>query len=147
MVAVLQFWGDEASSADGLVYRGCDHPISALAEYVLNTINPGLDSGSKITWNDVVIRTPWMAKRLHDMTAPQEMTVRHQALPVQGESSELEVILEKRYSEQLLRSKGWGKLISENPTVPSHKPITSSTPGLTQAGRGDALKLHLKRAA
>ena len=43
MVAVLQFWGDEASSADGIVYGGCEHPISALAEYVLNTINPGLD--------------------------------------------------------------------------------------------------------
>ena len=42
-------------------------------------------------------------------------------------------------------SKGRGKLIAENPTVPGHKPVTSS--GLTKAGRGDALKLHLKRAA
>ena len=33
----------------------------------------------------------------------------------------------------------------ENPTVPSHKPVTSS--GLTKVGRGDALKLHLKRTA
>ena len=29
MVAVLQFWGDEVSSTDGIVYGGCDHPISA----------------------------------------------------------------------------------------------------------------------
>ena len=43
MVAVLQFWGDEASTANGIVYRGHECPISALAEYVLNTINPGLD--------------------------------------------------------------------------------------------------------
>ena len=64
--------------------------------------------------------------------ATQEMTVRHQALPVPGESSELEVVLEKRYSEQLLHSKGRGKLVAENPTVPGHKPITSSTPGLTK---------------
>ena len=146
MVAVLQFWGDEASSADGIVYGGCEHPISALAEYILNTINPGLDPGSKITWDDVVIRTPWMAKRLHSMTATQEMMVRRQALPVQGESLELEVIMEKRYSKQLLRSKGRGKLIAKNPTIPGHKPVTSSTPELTKAGRGDALKLHLKRA-
>ena len=82
MVAVLQFWGDEASSTDGIVYGGCEHPISALAEYVLNTINLSLDPGSKITWNDVVIRTPWMTKRLHGMTAAQEMMVRRQALPV-----------------------------------------------------------------
>ena len=147
MVAVLQFWGDEASSADGIIYGGRECPVSALAEYILNTINLGLDPGSKITWDDVVIRTPWMAKRLHGMTDAQEMTVRHQALPVQGESSELEVVLEKRYSEQLLHSKRRGKLVAENPTVPSRKPITSSTPGLTKAGRGDALKLHLKRAA
>ena len=58
MVAVLQFWGDEASSADGIVYGGHEHPVSALAEYVLNTINLGLDPRSKITWDDVVIRTP-----------------------------------------------------------------------------------------
>ena len=34
---------------------GREHPVSALAEYVLNTINPGLDPGSKITWDDLVI--------------------------------------------------------------------------------------------
>ena len=147
MVAVLQFWGDEASTTDGIVYGGRERPVSALAEYVLNTINPGLDSGSKITWDDVVTRNPWMAKRLHGMTAAQEMMVRCQALPVQGESSELEVVLEKRYSEQLLHSKGRGKLIAENPTAPGHKPVTSFLPGLTKVGRGDALKLHLKRAA
>ena len=132
MVAVLQFWGDEASSTNGIVYGGREHPISALVEYVLNTINPGLDPRSKITWDDVVIRTPWMTKRLHSMMAAQEMTVRHQALPVQGESSELEVVLEKRYSEQLLHSKGRGKLVVENPTVPCHKSVTSS--GLTKVG-------------
>ena len=109
-------------------------PRKPLAEYVLNTINLGLDPGSKITWDDIVTRTPWMAKWLHGMTAAQEMMVRCQALPVQGESLELEVILEKRYSEQLLHSKGRGKLIAENPTTPGHKPITSSPPGLTKVG-------------
>ena len=96
MVAVLQFWGDEASSTDGVVYRGRECPISALAEYVLNTINPGLEPGSKITCDDVVIRTPWMAKWLYGMTAAQEKTVRRQALPVPGVSSELEIALERR---------------------------------------------------
>ena len=76
MVVVLQFWGDEASTADGKVYGGYECPISALAEYVLNTINPGLEPGSKITWDDIVTRTPWMAKRLHGMMAAQEMTVK-----------------------------------------------------------------------
>ena len=134
MVAVLQFWGDEASTADRIVYGGRECPVSALAEYVLNTINPGHDLGSKITWDDVVTRSPWMAKRLYGMMATQEMTVKCQALPVQGESSELEVILEKRYSEQLLHSKGRRKLIAEDPTIPGCKPITSSPPGLTKVG-------------
>ena len=133
MVVVLQFWGDEASTTDGIVYGGCECPVSTLAEYVLNTINPGLDPGSKITWDDIVTQTPWMAKRLHGMTAAQEMTVRCQALSVQGESSELKVVLEKRYLEQLLRSKGRVKLV-ENPTTPGHKPVTSFPPGLTKIG-------------
>ena len=56
MVAVLQFWGDEASSTNGIIYGGHECPVSTLAEYILNTINPGLDPGSKITWDDIVIR-------------------------------------------------------------------------------------------
>ena len=146
MVAVLQFWGDEASSADGIVYGGRDRPVSTLAEYVLNTINQGLEPGSKVTWDDVVIQTPWMAKRLHGMTAAQEKMVRHQALPVPGMSSELEITLERRYSEHILSSAlGRGKLVIENPTAAGSKPITSP-PGLTKAGRGNTLKLHLRRA-
>ena len=92
LVAVLQFWGDEASSADGIIYGGHKCPISALAEYILKTINPGLEPRSKVIWDDVVTRMPWMAKRLHGMTAAQEKTVRCQALPVPGVSSELELV-------------------------------------------------------
>ena len=98
LVVVLQFWGDEASIADGMVYRGRVCPVSALAEYVFNVINPGLEPGSWITWDDIVIRTPWMSKWLHGMTAMQEMTVRRQALLVPSESSELELALERRFS-------------------------------------------------
>ena len=126
MVAVCQFWGDEASSTNCIIYRGCDCPVSTLAEYVFNTINLGLEPGPKITWDDVVIWTPWMAKQLHGMTPPQEKTVRHQALPVPGMSSELEIALERRYSEHVLSfSMGRGKLVIENPTAPGPKPVTS----------------------
>ena len=98
MVAVLQFWGDEASSTDSVIYGGHKHPVSALAEYVFNTINLGLEPGSKITWDDVVIWTPWMAKWLHGMTAAQGKMVRCQALPVPGMSLELEIALERSMS-------------------------------------------------
>ena len=104
MVAILQFWADEASSTDGIIYGGCNCPVSTLAEYIFNTINPGLEPRSKITWDDVVIQTPWMAKRLHGMIAAQEKTVRHQALLVPGMFSELEIALERRYSKHVLSS-------------------------------------------
>ena len=55
LVAVLQFWGDEVSITDGVVYGDRVCPISALAEYVFNAINPGLEPGSQITWDDIVI--------------------------------------------------------------------------------------------
>ena len=145
LVSVLQFWGDKASSTDGLVYGGCECPVSTLAEYVLNTINPGLDPGSKVSWDDVVTRTPWLSKRLYGMTAAQETMVRHQALLVPGKSSDLEVVLERKYSEEVLRSKGWEKLVVENPPIPGRKPVTPS--GLPKIGRGDTLKLHLKRTS
>ena len=63
-----------------------------------------------------------------------------------GESLELKVVLEKRYSEELLHSKGRGKLVAEKPTAPSHKPVTLTPPRLTKIGQGEALKLHFKRA-
>ena len=75
LVTVLQFWTDEATVADGAVYRGRVRPASALAEYVMDTVNPGLEPGSKVSWEDVITRMPWMSKRLHGMTTGQERTV------------------------------------------------------------------------
>ena len=34
-----------------------------------------LEHGSKVSWEDVITRTPWMSKRLHGMTTRQEQTV------------------------------------------------------------------------
>ena len=65
LVTVLQFWTDEAT---GAMYGGHVCPASALVEYVMDTVNPGLEPGSKVSWEDVIIRTPWMSKRLHGMT-------------------------------------------------------------------------------
>ena len=75
LVTVLQFWTDEATVTDGAMYGGSVPLASALAEYVMNTVNPGLEPGSKVSWEDVLTRTPWMSKRLHGMTAGQEQTV------------------------------------------------------------------------
>ena len=75
LVTVLQFWTDEATVVDGSVYGGHVCLASALAEYVMDTVNPGLEPRSKVSWEDVITRTPWMSKRLHGMTTGQEQTV------------------------------------------------------------------------
>ena len=122
LVSILQFWGDEASITDGIVYGGRECPISTLAEYILNTINPRFEPRSQIIWVDVVMWTAWLSKRLHGITAGQEKTVRHQALPVAGMSSELKVTLERWYSEHILNALlGRDKVPTEKPSTPSPK--------------------------
>ena len=141
MVTLLQFWTDEVSSAYGLVYGGRECPISSLAEYVFNTINPGLEPGFKVTWDDVVIRTLWMAKRLHGMMGSQEVTVRHQPLPQPGVSSQLEITLERLYSTACAKLKS-----SEQGKADEHgaKPETTP-PGLPNLGRGTVPKVRLRK--
>ena len=127
LVTVLQFWTDEATVADGAVYGGRVRPASALAQYVIDTVNPGLEPGSKVSWEDVITRTPWLTKRLHCMTTGQEQTVRCQALPMPGESSELEVLSEKLYTQY-------------------SKKLPSAGGGKSPLGRPGTLRLHLKKA-
>ena len=43
LVTVLQFWTDEATVADGAVYGGRVRPASALAQYVMDAVNPRLE--------------------------------------------------------------------------------------------------------
>ena len=126
-MTVLQFWTDEATVTDGAVYGGHVHPASALAEYMMDTVNPGLEPGSKVSWEDVITRTPWMSKRLHSMTTGQEQTVRCQALPMPGESSELEVLSKKLHTEY-------------------SKKMPSAGGGKSPLGRAGTLRLHLKKA-
>ena len=68
-----------------------------------------------------------MSKRLHGMTTGQEQTVRRQALPMPGESSELEVLSEKLYTEYC-------------------KKLPSAGGGKGPLGRAGTLRLHLKKA-
>ena len=126
LVTVLQFWTDEATVADGAMYGGRVRPASALAQYVMDTVNPGLEPGSKVSWEDVITRTPWLTKRLHGMTTGQEQTVRRQALPMPGESSELEVLSEKLYTQHC-------------------KKLPSAGRGKSPLGRAGTLRLHLKK--
>ena len=72
MVSILQFWTDEASIADGELLGGRTCQVSALAEYVMSTINPVLPPGYKVSWDHVITRTPWMRKCLFNSTSEEE---------------------------------------------------------------------------
>ena len=81
---------------------------------------------SMAPWEDVITRMPWMSKRLHGMTTGQEQTVRRQALPMPGESLELEVLSEKLYTEY-------------------SKKMPSAGRRKSPLGRAGTLRLHLKK--
>ena len=49
MVSVLQFWTKEETIKDGEIFKGWIHLVSALAEYVMGTINPHPEPGYKVT--------------------------------------------------------------------------------------------------
>ena len=128
-----------------MLYGGHKRPVSALAEYVLNIINLGLEPGYKISWDDVVIRTPWMSKRLQGMTSEEERKVHCQPIPVEGLSLELEVMLERPYSEHILSAPlGKAKSPKEKSSTPTA--LVSKPPGLTKLGQGEGLRLHLKES-
>ena len=58
MVYVLQFWTDKETIKGGKIFGGQVRPVSALVEYIMMTINPHLEPGYKVTWEEVVPRTP-----------------------------------------------------------------------------------------
>ena len=76
MVSILQFWTDEAFIADGELFGGRTCPVSTLAKYVMNTINPILPPGCKVSWDHVITRTLWMRKNLFNSTSEEERRMR-----------------------------------------------------------------------
>ena len=127
VAAILQFWTDEASVADGELFGGRTHPVSTLVEYVMNAVNPVLPPGYKVTWDHVITRTPWMKKRLFNFTSEEERKMHHQAIPVAGISSDLEVAIEICYNQHIMDTAVQQKK-KEHQEKPGPKPNPSSKP-------------------
>ena len=102
MASVLQFWTDEETIKDGALFEGHIHLVSTLVEYVVNTINPHLEEGCKVTWEEVVHRTSWIRKCLTGNNALVKQ-IRRQPIPLEGHSSELEIAMEEYYNLELQR--------------------------------------------
>ena len=146
MVTILQFWTDKASITDGELFGGRSRSVSALAEYVKTTINPVLPPGYKVTWDHVIARTPWLKKRLFGLTTDEERRMRHQPIPVAGISSVLEVAMERCYNEHIMDMAAQQKKREQQGRL-GPKSTLSSKPTTKTLGRGQTLKLHLKKAA
>ena len=127
MAAILQFWTDEASVADGKLFRGRTYPFSTLAEYIMNAVNPVLPPGYKVTWDHVITHTPWMKKQLFNFTSEEEWKMRHQAIPVAGISSDLEVAMEMCYKQHIMDMAAQQKK-KEQQEKPGQKATPSSKP-------------------
>ena len=102
MASVLQFWTDEETIKGGVLFGGRIHPVSALAEYVVNTIKPHLEEGYKVTWEEVVCRMAWIRKRLAGNNALVKQ-IRCQPISLEGHSLELEIAMEEYYNLELRR--------------------------------------------
>ena len=100
MAVVLQFWTDEQSIQDGEINGGRIRPTSALAQYVMKSLNHLVPEDLQITWEQVVERTPWVRKRL-DATEDESRAIFRQPIPVTGEASTLEVATEKCYEREM----------------------------------------------
>ena len=147
MAAILQYWIDEASIANGELFGGRTCPVSALTEYVMNTINPVLPPGYKVTWDHVIACTQWMKKRLFNSTSEEERRMHRQPIPVAGISSDLEVIMERCYNEHVMDTATQQKK-KELQEKPGPKSALSSKPsGVKGRGRGETIKLHLQKKA
>ena len=102
MVSVLQFWTDEETIKDGEIFGGQILSVSALAEYVIGTINRHLEPCYKVIWEQVVHWTPWMRRHLvSDSTKIRQIW--WQPILVEGQSSELEIAMEEYYNWELRR--------------------------------------------
>ena len=147
MAAILQFWTDEASVADGELFGGQTCPISALVEYVMNAVNLVLPLGYKVTWDHVITHTPWMKKRLFNFTSEEEQKMHRQAIPVAGISSDLEVAMEMCYNQHIMDMATQQKK-KEQQEKPGQKATPSSKPtGIKNMGHGETIKLHLWKKA
>ena len=134
MALILQFWIDEASVPDGELFGGRVHPASALVEYMMSTMNPVLEPGFKVSWDDIIIRTPWMNKRLYNSTSEEDCRIRHQALLVAGTSSPLEVAMERCYGEFILNAAAQAKKKASQ-QKPGPKPSPAPKPSGSGTGR------------
>ena len=145
MASILQFWTDEASITDGEMFGGRTCLASALAEYVMSTMNLVLQPGYKVSWDHIINRTPWMTKRLFNATSEEECWIRHQPIPVAGISSDLEVAMERCYTKHVMDTASQEKKAPQEKlgVKPSPAPKPS---GPKTLGCGEMIKLHLKKA-
>ena len=113
----------------------------------MNTLNPVLPAGHKVTWDHVITHTPWMKKRLFNFTSEEERKMCRQAIPVAGITSDLEVAMERCYNEHILDTAAQQKkkdLQEKLGSKPGPPPKFSKSTGTGNLGHWETIKIHLK---
>ena len=65
LCSLLQYWEDEAAISEGALFGGHIQKPSALVEYIIFWVNPGLDARFQIEWPSIMGKTPWLATQQH----------------------------------------------------------------------------------
>ena len=110
------------------------------------TIKPILSVGSKVTWDHVINRTPWIKKCLYNVTSEEKQCIQGQPIPVADVSSSLEIEMEQCYNREV------EKASAKQNKAPKEKPDAtaspaSQAPGQKTQSQREAIKLHLKKTA
>ena len=119
----------------------------------MSTINPILPLGYKVSWDHIITLTLWMRKHLFNATSEEEQRICRQPIPVAGISSELEVAMEKCYNEHMMdtATQEKKKALQEKLGTKEKQGVSSSlapqSPRLKNLGRGETIKIHLKKLA
>ena len=137
-VVVLQFWIDKQSILEVVINGGRVRPASALAQYVMKSLNPVVPEDLRITWDQVVDWTPWVGKHL-EASEDESHTILRQPIRVAGEASNLELATEECYEREVV------KQFVVTADAPGVKAALADNTPHPPMGRGAILKAHLDK--
>ena len=97
LCAILQYFEDDMATREGALYGRRTHWPSALVQYIMERVNPGLPEHFQVEWPSIVGSTPWLIAWDH-MT--QEDRDRFNNEPLPTVASDLEVAMKEVYERQ-----------------------------------------------
>ena len=98
LCAILQYFEDDMAAREGALYGGRTCQPSALMQYIMDHVNPGLPEHFWVEWLSIVGSTPWLIAREH---MSQEDQDRFNNEPLSDSAMDLEVATEEVCERQV----------------------------------------------